>query len=814
MPFTVIFLFATGVFIPMYLSDYEVNLHAIQSVTSHPLLLLPLLEALLRAKQETPQKGVILLLSLRVLRGLVMHTATWELPWSHTLLLLGLLVTVSKAASLFEDVGGVSPIIRGLITLSALLLRIVPAGEAREDGEEAAEEDGGGAGDRTAEGGAMAEAEAAAGMATAAGLRGEGSIEGTGVAAPAAVGVAVCSGDVRKGIHDQQQQQEGVVASAGVVTQVAKVAVAREVTQEAAGAVPIRVTREEAGVAAARVTQEAAGAADAVVPKGRATVVVTQEAAAAALVTQEVAAAAAVVTQEDAGSTAARVRRQETAGAVAGDKSQDSGDIKQGRDQGEKRQQQTKERQKGMSIPRAIEAAAAAASAPGGVAAAPAISAGPGSIGSSGGSLVPEPSLEDQQQAIAYVSCHLLATATKVITKIAWRETMRLAAKRSVGGSAVEVGATGLRTHHHHHHHQQQQQQGEEAKKKGQGKEGVVSPLQHQELPEMEKNHVTSPPSYRNQQEEQKQREQKQQQREPHYLHQQQQQGEPHHHHHQQQQQQGVHRDPHHRHEQGLCHCCGKDSTELMTVPVKGLIHMTVAVLNGLQKLMYWPATPGCIFCSESTPDKSSSDSRCLCNSSSTTWDDKKYPLGWSGANVQTWELVMVPFSLLSFLASELHTLVTETVSRELRIRVALQMGDVDWMCGAVSGEAATLLTWWRNGGHLCPKEMWGGEWLRVPHVVSRSLLMAVAVDFACNNPDCTCLDGPWELGLVSHRAEVVCGGCGVARYCSRGCQKKHWKWHALTCKDLQQQGFKAVAAAGGAKTKRRLRSKQVGKTG
>jgi hypothetical protein len=79
----------------MYFSDYGTHLNPIHSVTSHPVLLLSLLEALLRAKQTTAKRGVVLLLSLRVLRGFMLHTASWELPWSRTLLLLGLLITVS-----------------------------------------------------------------------------------------------------------------------------------------------------------------------------------------------------------------------------------------------------------------------------------------------------------------------------------------------------------------------------------------------------------------------------------------------------------------------------------------------------------------------------------------------------------------------------------------------------------------------------------------------------------------------------------------------------------------------------------------------
>ena len=33
------------------------------------------------------------------------------------------------------------------------------------------------------------------------------------------------------------------------------------------------------------------------------------------------------------------------------------------------------------------------------------------------------------------------------------------------------------------------------------------------------------------------------------------------------------------------------------------------------------------------------------------------------------------------------------------------------------------------------------------------------------------------------------CGGCGYARYCSRECQKKHWKEHKTYCKDESAEG-------------------------
>ena len=94
---------------------------------------------------------------------------------------------------------------------------------------------------------------------------------------------------------------------------------------------------------------------------------------------------------------------------------------------------------------------------------------------------------------------------------------------------------------------------------------------------------------------------------------------------------------------------------------------------------------------------------------------------------------------------------------------------------------------WQSNQGSLagCPSGL--VEYLRLPILLSSPMMDAMPVDFTCNNFCCTCLDDPLELGLVSHRVQVVCGGCGVARYCSRECQEQHWEQHKLVCKALQK---------------------------
>ena len=112
---------------------------------------------------------------------------------------------------------------------------------------------------------------------------------------------------------------------------------------------------------------------------------------------------------------------------------------------------------------------------------------------------------------------------------------------------------------------------------------------------------------------------------------------------------------------------------------------------------------------------------------------------------------------------------------------------DARWFDELLSGKRETIGVWQSDQGSLeeCP---WGPvEYLRLPTLLSSAILDALPVGFACNNLCCTCLDGPLEVGLVSHRVQVVCGGCGVARYCSRECQEEHWGQHKRVCKSLQK---------------------------
>jgi hypothetical protein len=72
--------------------------------------------------------------------------------------------------------------------------------------------------------------------------------------------------------------------------------------------------------------------------------------------------------------------------------------------------------------------------------------------------------------------------------------------------------------------------------------------------------------------------------------------------------------------------------------------------------------------------------------------------------------------------------------------------------------------------------------------------LCSFAVPCMCNNPGCTSMVGVSELAAVSGRS-CICGGCCVARYCGRACQRAAWKQHKPVCAALSAA---AAAAAGG----------------
>ena len=69
--------------------------------------------------------------------------------------------------------------------------------------------------------------------------------------------------------------------------------------------------------------------------------------------------------------------------------------------------------------------------------------------------------------------------------------------------------------------------------------------------------------------------------------------------------------------------------------------------------------------------------------------------------------------------------------------------------------------------------------------LLGQLLMEEVPSPIGCNNPGCGDLRGLSELTASCK----TCTGCGVVKYCSRGCQVGHWKAHKDICKRLQGQG-------------------------
>jgi hypothetical protein len=77
------------------------------------------------------------------------------------------------------------------------------------------------------------------------------------------------------------------------------------------------------------------------------------------------------------------------------------------------------------------------------------------------------------------------------------------------------------------------------------------------------------------------------------------------------------------------------------------------------------------------------------------------------------------------------------------------------------------------------------------------SALCSFATPCLCNNPACVNMSGLTEVGLVSGRS-CVCGGCRVARYCGRACQRAMWKQHKPVCAALAAASSAPAAGAAG----------------
>ena len=96
---------------------------------------------------------------------------------------------------------------------------------------------------------------------------------------------------------------------------------------------------------------------------------------------------------------------------------------------------------------------------------------------------------------------------------------------------------------------------------------------------------------------------------------------------------------------------------------------------------------------------------------------------------------------------------------------------------------AAALLAARENAGSSQPDADQSVDAAQQLQAAGRALC-AFAVPCLCNSPSCSNMSGLTELGLVSGRS-CVCGGCRVARYCGRACQRLVWKQHMPLCAAL-----------------------------
>lgn len=65
---------------------------------------------------------------------------------------------------------------------------------------------------------------------------------------------------------------------------------------------------------------------------------------------------------------------------------------------------------------------------------------------------------------------------------------------------------------------------------------------------------------------------------------------------------------------------------------------------------------------------------------------------------------------------------------------------------------------------------------------LAETTLSCFPLPIICNNPVCKNLTKLSEWRLVCG-SSCVCAGCGLARYCSKSCQVRHWEFHKSVCR-------------------------------
>lgn len=133
-----------------------------------------------------------------------------------------------------------------------------------------------------------------------------------------------------------------------------------------------------------------------------------------------------------------------------------------------------------------------------------------------------------------------------------------------------------------------------------------------------------------------------------------------------------------------------------------------------------------------------------------------------------------------------------------------LQAGPVAAELSAMGYAPGTLLQQLQDATGLLSAGLGGDESASQLSVLTDVLqaasrvLTCFAVPHCCNNPACVNAAGPSEAQLVNGRGNL-CGGCRVARYCSRACLRQHWGQHKPVCKALAAAAPAATTAAAAA---------------